>query len=133
MGLIVSKKKYKAALEEIEKLKKEHMKMKKEIVSKDVEINGLNIELKSKDGNIFIQRNAIDLLESNEKYYKQMIKILEKANNDLDNKYRDAEIELLLAIKKRCKKARVKTKYKNKILKVAEKRLLEIGEIEWKK
>ena len=62
-----------------------------------------------------------------------MIKILEKANNDLDNKYRDAEIELLLAIKKRCKKARVKTKYKNKILKVAEKRLVEIGEIEWKK
>ena len=51
MGLIVSNKKYKAALEEIEKLKKEHMKMKKEIVSKDVEINGLNIELKSKDGN----------------------------------------------------------------------------------
>ena len=47
MGLIVSNKKYKAALEEIEKLKKEHMKMKKEIVSKDVEINGLNIELKS--------------------------------------------------------------------------------------
>lgn len=133
MGLIVSNKKYKAALEEIEKLKKERTEMRKIIVSKDIEINGLNIELKSKDGNIFIQRNAIDLLESNEKYYKQMIKILEKANNDLDNKYRDAEIELLLAIKKRCKKARVKTKYKNKILKVAEKRLLEIGEIEWKK
>lgn len=133
MGLIVSNKKYKAALGEIERLKKERTEMRKIIVSKDVEINGLNIELKSKDGNIFIQRNAIDLLESNEKYYKQMIKILEKANNDLDNKYRDAEIELLLAIKKRCKKARVKTKYKNKILKVAEKRLLEIGEIEWKK
>lgn len=133
MGLIVSNKKYKAALEEIERLKKERTEMRKIIVSKDIEINGLNIELKSKDGNIFIQRNAIDLLESNEKYYKQMIKILEKANNDLDNKYRDAEIELLLAIKKRCKKARVKTKYKNKILKVAEKRLLEIGEIEWKK
>nr|UWG84488.1 MAG: hypothetical protein [Bacteriophage sp.] len=133
MGLIVSNKKYKAALGEIERLKKERTEMRKIIVSKDIEINGLNIELKSKDGNIFIQRNAIDLLESNEKYYKQMIKILEKANNDLDNKYRDAEIELLLAIKKRCKKARVKTKYKNKILKVAEKRLLEIGEIEWKK
>lgn len=133
MGLIVSKKKYKEALGEIERLKKERTEMRKIIVSKDIEINGLNIELKSKDGNIFIQRNAIDLLESNEKYYKQMIKILEKANNDLDNKYRDAEIELLLAIKKRCKKARVKTKYKNKILKVAEKRLLEIGEIEWKK
>lgn len=133
MGLIVSKKKYKAALGEIERLKKERTEMRKIIVSKDIEINGLNIELKSKDGNIFIQRNAIDLLESNEKYYKQMIKILEKANNDLDNKYRDAEIELLLAIKKRCKKARVKTKYKNKILKVAEKRLVEIGEIEWKK
>ncbi|UWD55021.1 MAG: hypothetical protein [Bacteriophage sp.] len=133
MGLIVSNKKYKAALGEIERLKKERTEMRKIIVSKDIEINGLNIELKSKDGNIFIQRNAIDLLESNEKYYKQMIKILEKANNDLDNKYRDAEIELLLAIKKRCKKARVKTKYKNKILKVAEKRLVEIGEIEWKK
>ena len=133
MGLIVSNKKYKAALGEIERLKKERTEMRKIIVSKDIEINGLNIELKSKDGNIFIQRNDIDLLESNEKYYKQMIKILEKANNDLDNKYRDAEIELLLAIKKRCKKARVKTKYKNKILKVAEKRLLEIGEIEWKK
>ena len=133
MGLIVSNKKYKAALGEIERLKKERTEMRKIIVSKDIEINGLNIELKSKDGNIFIQRNAIDLLESNEKYYKQMIKILEKANNDLDNKYRDAEIKLLLAIKKRCKKARVKTKYKNKILKVAEKRLLEIGEIEWKK
>ena len=133
MGLIVSNKKYKAALGEIERLKKERTEMRKIIVSKDIEINGLNLELKSKDGNIFIQRNAIDLLESNEKYYKQMIKILEKANNDLDNKYRDAEIELLLAIKKRCKKARVKTKYKNKILKVAEKRLLEIGEIEWKK
>ena len=133
MGLIVSNKKYKAALGEIERLKKERTEMRKIIVSKDIEINGLNIELKSKDGNIFIQRNAIDLLESDEKYYKQMIKILEKANNDLDNKYRDAEIELLLAIKKRCKKARVKTKYKNKILKVAEKRLLEIGEIEWKK
>ena len=133
MGLIVSNKKYKAALGEIERLKKERTEMRNIIVSKDIEINGLNIELKSKDGNIFIQRNAIDLLESNEKYYKQMIKILEKANNDLDNKYRDAEIELLLAIKKRCKKARVKTKYKNKILKVAEKRLLEIGEIEWKK
>lgn len=126
MGLIVSKKKYKAALGEIERLKKERTEMRKIIVSKDIEINGLNIELKSKDGNIFIQRNAIDLLESNEKYYKQMIKILEKANNDLDNKYRDAEIELLLAIKKRCKKARVKTKYKNKILKVAEKRLAEV-------
>ena len=133
MGLIVSNKKYKAALGEIERLKKERTEMRKIIVSKDIEINGLNIELKSKDGNIFIQRNAIDLLESNEKYYKQMIKILEKANNDLDNKYRDAEIELLLSIKKRCKKARVKNKYKNKILKVAEKRLLEIGEIEWKK
>lgn len=133
MGLIVSNKKYKAALGEIERLKKERTEMRKIIVSKDIEINGLNIELKSKDGNIFIQRNAIDLLDSNEKYYKQMIKILEKANNDLDNKYRDAEIELLLAIKKRCKKARVKTKYKNKILKVAEKRLVEIGEIEWKK
>ena len=126
MGLIVSNKKYKAALGEIERLKKERTEMRKIIVSKDIEINGLNIELKSKDGNIFIQRNAIDLLESNEKYYKQMIKILEKANNDLDNKYRDAEIELLLAIKKRCKKARVKTKYKNKILKIAEKRLAEI-------
>ena len=126
MGLIVSKKKYKAALGEIERLKKERTEMRKIIVSKDIEINGLNIELKSKDGNIFIQRNTIDLLESNEKYYKQMIKILEKANNDLDNKYRDAEIELLLAIKKRCKKARVKTKYKNKILKVAEKRLAEV-------
>lgn len=83
MGLIVSNKKYKAALGEIERLKKERTEMRKIIVSKDIEINGLNIELKSKDGNIFIQRNAIDLLESNEKYYKQMIKILEKANNDL--------------------------------------------------
>ena len=126
MGLIVSKKKYKAALEEIEKLKKEHTKMKRDIISKDIEINGLNIELKSKDGNIFIQRNAIDLLESNEKDYKQIIKNLEDRIGKLKDNYRDSEIEALLAIKKRCKKARVKTKYKNKILKIAEKRLSEI-------
>lgn len=126
MGLIVSKKKYKAALEEIEKLKKEHTKMKRDIISKDIEINGLNIELKSKDGNIFIQRNTIDLLESNEKDYKQIIKNLEDRIGKLKDNYRDSEIEALLAIKKRCKKARVKTKYKNKILKIAEKRLSEI-------
>lgn len=125
MGLIVSKKKYKAALEEIEKLKKEHTKMKRDIISKDIEINGLNIELKSKDGNIFIQRNTIDLLESNEKDYKQIIKNLEDRIGKLKDNYRDSEIEALLAIKKRCKKARVKTKYKNKILKIAEKRLAE--------
>mgnify|MGYP007060415543 CR=1 FL=1 len=126
MGLIVSNKKYKAALEEIEKLKKEHTKMKRDIISKDIEINGLNIELKSKDGNIFIQRNTIDLLESNEKDYKQIIKNLEDRIGKLKDNYRDSEIEALLAIKKRCKKARVKTKYKNKILKIAEKRLSEI-------
>ena len=126
MGLIVSNKKYKAALEEIEKLKKEHTKMKRDIISKDIEINGLNIELKSKDGNIFIQRNTIDLLESNEKDYKQIIKNLEDRIGKLKDNYRDSEIEALLAIKKRCKKARVKTKYKNKILKIAEKRLAEI-------
>lgn len=126
MGLIVSNKKYKAALEEIEKLKKEHTKMKRDIIPKDIEINGLNIELKSKDGNIFIQRNTIDLLESNEKDYKQIIKNLEDRIGKLKDNYRDSEIEALLAIKKRCKKARVKTKYKNKILKIAEKRLSEI-------
>ena len=100
--------------------------MKRDIISKDIEINGLNIELKSKDGNIFIQRNTIDLLESNEKDYKQIIKNLEDRIGKLKDNYRDSEIEVLLAIKKRCKKARVKTKYKNKILKVAEKRLSEI-------
>lgn len=126
MGLIVSKKKYKAALGEIERLKKERTEMRKIIVSKDIEINGLNIELKSKDGNIFIQRNTIDLLESNEKDYKQIIKNLEDRIGKLKDNYRDSEIEALLAIKKRCKKARVKTKYKNKILKIAEKRLSEI-------
>lgn len=104
MGLIVSNKKYKAALEEIEKLKKEHTKMKRDIISKDIEINGLNIELKSKDGNIFIQRNTIDLLESNEKDYKQIIKNLEDRIGKLKDNYRDSEIEVLLAIKKRCKK-----------------------------
>lgn len=100
--------------------------MKRDIISKDIEINGLNIELKSKDGNIFIQRNTIDLLESNEKDYKQIIKNLEDRIGKLKDNYRDSEIEALLAIKKRCKKARVKTKYKNKILKIAEKRLSEI-------
>ena len=140
MGLIVSKKKYKEALEEIEKLKKEHMKMKKEIVSKDVEINGLNVEneslkkaIKTKNEELFLQCNAMDTLHCNVTCYKFKIKNLEDRIEKLKDNYRDSEIEVLLAIEKRCKKARVKTKYKNKILKVAEKRLLEIGEIEWKK
>lgn len=140
MGLIVSKKKYKEALEEIEKLKKEHMKMKKEIVSKDVEINGLNVEneslkkaIKTKNEELLLQCNAMDTLHCNVTYYKFKIKNLEDRIEKLKDNYRDSEIEVLLAIEKRCKKARVKTKYKNKILKVAEKRLLEIGEIEWKK
>ena len=43
MGLIVSNKKYKAALGEIERLKKERTEMRKIIVSKDIEINGLDV------------------------------------------------------------------------------------------
>lgn len=133
MGLIVSKKKYKEALEEIEKLKKEHMKMKKEIVSKDVEINGLNVEneslkkaIKTKNEELFLQCNAMNTLHCNVTYYKFKIKNLEDRIEKLKDNYRDSEIEVLLAIEKRCKKARVKTKYKNKILKVAEKRLAEV-------
>lgn len=105
MSLIVSKKKYKEALNEIKRMKKEHTEMRKDIVSKDIEINGLKIES--------------DVL-------KNTIKTLEDKIGSLKGDYRDSEIELLLAMKKRCKKARVKTKYKNRILKIAEKRLLEL-------
>lgn len=52
--------------------------------------------------------------------------ILFNTNNILDN-YKDGEIECLFAIMKKCKKARVKTKYRNKILKLVSKRLMERG------
>lgn len=52
--------------------------------------------------------------------------ILLSKNNILEN-YKDSEIECLFAIMKKCKKARVKTKYKNKILKLVSKRLIERG------
>lgn len=133
MGLIVSKKKYKEALNEIEKMKKEHTEMKRDIVSKDIEINGLKIEndvlkkvLKTKEEDLIVQANAVGVLKRSEDGYKYKIKNLEDRIENLKDNYRYSEIELLLAIKKRCKKARVKTKYKNKILKIAEKKLLEI-------
>ena len=58
--------------------------------------------------------------------FKTIIETMEEKHESEIKRYRDSEIELLLATKKRCKKARVKTKYKNKILKIAEKRLAEI-------
>lgn len=47
--------------------------------------------------------------------------------NNVLEKYKDAEIECLVDIMKKCKKGRVKTKYRNKVLKVVAKRLIERG------
>ena len=49
--------------------------------------------------------------------------------NSILNGYRDSEIEYLTAIMKKCKKARVKTKYRNKILKVVTQKLIKKGAI----
>lgn len=132
MRLIVSKKKYEEALNEIEKLKKECTEMRKSIVSKDIEINGLNIEseslknmIKTKNETLSVQSNAISALNCDVNRFEVIIETLEDRIEKLKYNYRNSEIEVLLAIKKRCKKARVKTKYKNKILKIAEKRLAE--------
>lgn len=112
MGLIVSKKKYKAALEEIEELKRI-------IDSQSIALDRLHREIKEKEINY---KTRVELTY----IFKTIIETMEEKHESEIKRYRDSEIELLLATKKRCKKARVKTKYKNKILKIAEKRLLEL-------
>lgn len=146
MGFIVSRRKYEEALKEIKRLEEaEYSKeidvmilnykkynLEKEIVSKDIEINRLNIEneslknmIKTKNETLSVQSNAISALNCDVNRFEVIIESLEDRIEKLKDNYRDSEIEVLLAIKKKCKKARVKTKYKNKILKIAEKRLAE--------
>ena len=112
MGLIVSNKKYKAALGEIEELKRI-------IDFQSIALDRLHREIKEKEIN---HKTRVELTY----IFKTIIETMEEKHESEIKRYRDSEIELLLATKKRCKKARVKTKYKNKILKIAEKRLLEL-------
>lgn len=140
MGFIVSKKKYEEALKEIKRLEEaEYSKeidvmilnykkynLEKEIVSKDIENESLKNMIKTKNETLSVQSNAISALNCDINRFEVIIESLEDRIEKLKDNYRNSEIEVLLAIKKRCKKARVKTKYKNKILKIAEKRLAEV-------
>lgn len=80
-------------------------------------------------------KNTVLELEECKKHIRHQSDTIDSLNlilfntNSILNGYRDSEIEYLTAIMKKCKKARVKTKYRNKILKVVTQKLIEKGAI----
>ncbi len=80
-------------------------------------------------------KNTVLELEECKKHIRYQSDTIDSLNlilfntNSILNGYRDSEIEYLTAIMKKCKKARVKTKYRNKILKVVTQKLIEKGAI----
>ncbi len=80
-------------------------------------------------------KNTVLELEECKKHIRHQSDTIDSLNlilfntNSILNGYRDSEIEYLTAIMKKCKKARVKTKYRNKILKVVTQKLIKKGAI----